>query len=88
MLQFALLFDDRGSAEFAASKLRDDGYRAELQRSSGWVVSATTHQAVTDIDAAREAMDALARSLGGEFLGHGGFTQIPLGQSDGSLHED
>lgn len=82
-VDFALLFDGRDVADSAAETLRVDGYEVGFQdqpdgRSIVVTASPPAAQSADEIAAARKRIDALARELGGEFLGHGGSEQHVL----------
>jgi len=82
-VDFALLFGGRDVADSAAESLRADGYEVGFQdqhdgRSIVVTASPPAAQSVDEIAAARKRMDALARELGGAFLGEGGSEQYVL----------
>jgi hypothetical protein len=61
--------------------LRGEGYQADTNLGHDGthrLVSAVPERPVTNIAVVQERMEALAASLGGEFLGHGGFASYPL----------
>jgi hypothetical protein len=78
MLQFALLFDGRGSAEQAAAALEVRGFDAELQPQrdpDAWLVSAIPRIPVR-VNEVSDEMRKLAAKYGGEYVGHGGLLSV------------
>jgi hypothetical protein len=80
---FALLFGSRDLADVAADVLAAGGcdavFREQLDgRSVVVTASPETTPSGDEIAAAHSRMDALARELGGDFLGHGGSEQYVL----------
>lgn len=81
LIQFALSFERSVDAERAATTLRGEGYQADTSlghNGTQWLVSAVPERPITNIAVVRERMEALAASLRGEFLGHGGLCAHPL----------
>ncbi len=77
----ALLFDQPEQAEIAKTVLEREAYDVDLQtQADGSVVLVAAPPAVAPAESALVArMKLLADELGGEFMGHGGMEQYPLG---------
>lgn len=83
MLQFALLFANRKSADESMVALAREGFDVELQPQSGndlWVVSAVPEKS-EPMEAASDRMNEIAADYGGEYLGHGGIWTTGIGQA-------
>jgi hypothetical protein len=78
-INYSLQFPTRDAAERAASVLAADGY--EVTYDVTWGIDAEASAASGDeVERAREHLQSLAKDLGGDFLGNGGFYKFP---SDG-----
>jgi hypothetical protein len=77
----AVLFDHPQQAEIAKTILLREAYDVDLQsQADGSVVLVAAPQAVALAESALIArMKLLANELGGEFIGHGGMEQYPVG---------